>query len=258
MSMTITRYTRKSSVSGGNPVCESPNAEGFFKRYTLRGRDPAVADENLYRYCVNDPNNATDPTGLAADQKPRSEASARARELERLLPDWLDMLKKIAKDTKEVERFGVILKTKDPNAKPQYKCCECVSKASQEKFTNRWGQEELRGATRSFHMWWNSDQMHGGLVPNAGPDGRIDLDATQNALDTGYPIEFQWHTHPQDGDPWPSTVDGQTCKNQDILGVMIRYMRRPVAGRIEDDWAIWIVDTDGKTYEYKPATVRAE
>jgi hypothetical protein len=30
-------------------------------------RDPALADENLYRYCVNNPTNSTDPTGALAD-----------------------------------------------------------------------------------------------------------------------------------------------------------------------------------------------
>jgi hypothetical protein len=38
----------------------------FLKRFALRGRDPAVADENLYRYCENDPVNATDAAGLDA------------------------------------------------------------------------------------------------------------------------------------------------------------------------------------------------
>jgi len=37
--------------------------EGFFKRYTLRGRDAAKADENLYRYCGDGPTDGTDPSG---------------------------------------------------------------------------------------------------------------------------------------------------------------------------------------------------
>jgi hypothetical protein len=38
---------------------------GFLTRFALRGRDPAVADENLYRYCGDGPMGATDPTGMA-------------------------------------------------------------------------------------------------------------------------------------------------------------------------------------------------
>jgi hypothetical protein len=35
------------------------------KQFALRGRDPAVADDNLYRYCGDEPTEATDPSGLA-------------------------------------------------------------------------------------------------------------------------------------------------------------------------------------------------
>ena len=35
----------------------------FVRRFAPRGRDPAVADENLYRYCDNEPTEATDPSG---------------------------------------------------------------------------------------------------------------------------------------------------------------------------------------------------
>ena len=50
--------------------------------------------------------------------------------MERILPSFLDKLKDAAKHTKEVERVGVILKSKDPNAKQRYKSCECVTKKS--------------------------------------------------------------------------------------------------------------------------------
>src|SRR5271166_2415089 len=42
------------------------DARAFIKRFALRGRDPAVADENLYRYCENEPTDATDPSGRNA------------------------------------------------------------------------------------------------------------------------------------------------------------------------------------------------
>ena len=39
----------------------------FLKRFALRGRDPAMADENLYRYCGNEPTDHTDPSGCGDD-----------------------------------------------------------------------------------------------------------------------------------------------------------------------------------------------
>jgi len=228
---------------------------------TWTSRDPLGyegRDRDLYLYSLNQPLTRTDASGLAAQEKRPSEASPRARELETLLPYKLDTLKQIAKATTQVERFGVILKAKDSNGKPQYKFCECISKTSWQKVKNEFGEEEPFGATKSPFQWWGSEQMHGALVPKPGADGKIDLDATSGTLDRGYPIEFNWHTHPADGDPWPSTGDGTMCKDNDIVGVMIRYIGRMRGGKVEDDWAIWIIDTDGKTYEYKPPATPAK
>ena len=67
--MEITRFTRsvrKSSQLAGSHVGGAPFMEGFLKPLALRGRDPAVADENLYRYCENGPTDGVDPSGLAS------------------------------------------------------------------------------------------------------------------------------------------------------------------------------------------------
>ena len=39
-------------------------AQSFLSGHMLRGRDPAQADENLYRYCGDAPTDGTDPSGL--------------------------------------------------------------------------------------------------------------------------------------------------------------------------------------------------
>ncbi|MGA2065954.1 MAG: hypothetical protein ABSG86_13355 [Thermoguttaceae bacterium] len=93
--------------------------------------------------------------------------------------------------------------------------------------------------------------MHGGVVQKPGPDGKIDLDAKGKA-DPNDRIEFDWHTHPQDGDPWPSGGDGAMSKKNDVPGVMLRHFERNRGGKAEDDYSVWIIDSDGKTYEYKP------
>jgi hypothetical protein len=193
---------------------------------------------------------AGDSPDSAAEEKSPSEASPRARELERILPSFLDKLKDAAKHTKKVERFGVILKSKDPKAKQQYRSYECITKKSWEKVPGPSGAA-LRGATDSPFGWFGSEKMHGGLVQKPGPDGKIDLDAKGKA-DPNERIEFDWHTHPQDGDPWPSRRDGVTSEENDVPGVMLRYFERNQGGKTVDDYAIWIIDTDGKTYEYKP------
>jgi hypothetical protein len=188
----------------------------------------------------------------SAEQKSPSEASPRARELERILPSILDKLKAAAKHTKEVERFGVILKSKDPKAKQPYKSYECVTKKSWEMVPGPSGQEP-RGATESPFGWFGSEKMHGGLIQKPGPDGKTDLDAKGKA-DPNERIEFDWHTHPHDGDPWPSGDDGRRSKENDVPGVMLRYFGSDLDGKSGDRWAIWIIDNDGKTYEYKPKT----
>ena len=65
MQTTLTRCVRKSSQRAGSRAGGAPDTGGFLKQFALRGRDPAVADENLYRYCGNEPTEATDPSGLA-------------------------------------------------------------------------------------------------------------------------------------------------------------------------------------------------
>jgi uncharacterized protein RhaS with RHS repeats len=204
-----------------------------------------AGDGNLSRYVGNIPTLKVDPSGLAAEEKQAGEASGRAKELEKILPNFIDKLKQIAKDTKELERFGVILKARDPMANPQHKFLECVSKEATQ--------------TSSALKWWNSEKEYGGRMLKPGPDGKVDLDrerVTENDIDNGYPIEFDWHTHPHFGDPWPSTKDSKMCKDNNIVGIMIIYIGRMRAGKVEDGWAIWIVDTDGKAYEYTPPPMK--
>lgn len=196
---------------------------------------------NFHLYVDNNPINLTDPTGLAAQEKPASEASARAKELMGILPYRLDMLKKMAKETTDVERFGVILKAKDPKAQYQYKFLELISKDAEE--------------TVSPFKWWGSEKMHGALMLKPDKNDKVDIDKEQvrdSQLDQAYPIEFDWHTHPAAGDPWPSTQDGVHSKDNDMVGVMVKHIERMIGGKTEDVYFFWIVDSDGKTFEYKP------
>ena len=59
---TIRCATRQSRCAGSH---FRNRLRAFVGRYALRGRDPAVADENLYRYCEDAPTEAIDPSGLA-------------------------------------------------------------------------------------------------------------------------------------------------------------------------------------------------
>ena len=69
----VRKGTSETHGDGSHPG-DPHDMRAFLKRFALRGRDPAVADENLYRYCGNDPVNATDPAGLA----PPSDAAPKA------------------------------------------------------------------------------------------------------------------------------------------------------------------------------------
>jgi hypothetical protein len=64
------RCAPKSSQRADSDAGGSYNVDDLFDRFAFRGRDPAQADENLYRYCEDDPIDATDPTGLKIYDKP--------------------------------------------------------------------------------------------------------------------------------------------------------------------------------------------
>jgi hypothetical protein len=60
----VPQFGRRSSHPGSATNVRTLEFGGFFRRYALRGRDPAMADENLYRYCSNAPMNGVDPSGM--------------------------------------------------------------------------------------------------------------------------------------------------------------------------------------------------
>jgi hypothetical protein len=63
MQSTMMPYGPSESQRDGNRPRYPDDTALFVRRFAPRGRDPAVADENLYRYCGNEPTDATDPTG---------------------------------------------------------------------------------------------------------------------------------------------------------------------------------------------------
>lgn len=65
MQTTVARYASKFLPRAGSSSRSRSEINGVFSGLVFLGRDPAMADENLYRYCENGPTNATDPRGLA-------------------------------------------------------------------------------------------------------------------------------------------------------------------------------------------------
>ena len=68
MPTTFTCNGASRSQGAGSHRVLADEAKSFVKRFAPRGRDPAVADENLYRYCGDDPIEATDPSGEAGTE----------------------------------------------------------------------------------------------------------------------------------------------------------------------------------------------
>ena len=148
-----------------------------------------------------------DPSGKEATEPHGPIMSESAKELVRILPYRLDLLKSIAKNTGKVERFGVIMKSVNPKTWPRYKFVELISKDATER--------------RSPFKWWRSkpapdgkNKMRGAQMLKSNPDGKVDIDkdeVTPGDLDRDYVIEFDWHTHPRTGDPlrWRQ-FDGQS------------------------------------------------
>ncbi len=58
------RYGTSESQRAGRHPSNAHDLRTFLKRFALRGRDPAMADENLYGYCENDRVANVDPSGL--------------------------------------------------------------------------------------------------------------------------------------------------------------------------------------------------
>ena len=65
MQTTMMRYGTRQPKRAGNHSGYPDDTALFLKRFAPRGRDPAQADENLYRYCGNGPTDGTDPSGMA-------------------------------------------------------------------------------------------------------------------------------------------------------------------------------------------------
>jgi hypothetical protein len=63
MQTTTTKHETSESRRGGNRPDDPQDMQAFLRRFALRGRDPAQGDENLYRYCSDEPIDATDPSG---------------------------------------------------------------------------------------------------------------------------------------------------------------------------------------------------
>jgi len=197
----------------------------------------SAEDVNFYIYGRNSPTNLRDPYGLEAKRKDAKDASARAKEFEKLLPTYLDKLKKAAEETSKLERFGVILKAAKPKVDPIYKFVEHKSKDTTE--------------TSSPFLWWSPDgKQYHGYLPAPDANGIVDLDLAGDKpkLDRNYKIEYAWHTHPPfpAGEAFPSDKDGEESVKNNIVGFQIQY------NKATKEWCMNIIDTDGKYYEYKP------
>jgi hypothetical protein len=64
MQTTMMRYGTSELQRVGNHPRYPDDTATFIKRFAPRGRDPAMADENLYRYCGDEPVVYVDPSGL--------------------------------------------------------------------------------------------------------------------------------------------------------------------------------------------------
>jgi len=186
-----------------------------------------------------------DPNGLFQEQATQHGPTKQVDELKKILPQFIEKLKDAAKNSKNIERFGVILKAKDSSAKPKYRFVEEIPKQRHPK--------------KSDHSWWipagSDGKQRGGVMLKPDDKGEAHTDQKEvrgSDLDTRYPIEYGWHTHPvQLGDPWPSARDKENAKKNNIVEIMIIYIPRLRLGKTIDDWAVWIVDENGNEHEYK-------
>ncbi len=74
MQTTMMPYGTSESQCAGNDPGYPDDTAIFLKRFAPRGRDPAQADENLYRYCGDEPTDETDPSGLIKWDSARANA----------------------------------------------------------------------------------------------------------------------------------------------------------------------------------------
>jgi len=195
-----------------------------------------AGDENWYRFVANGPTGKTDPSGLQAPTKHKSDASPQAKELMEILPSVLDGLRNIAKGTTDtVERGGYILRVTKTDT---YVAQECTNKKS--------GPVHFeQGVT------FTADGKH--FISRPGPDGIVTTDDPPafNEANFDRRIAYSFHTHPPFGDAWASGEDCRSSEAQKRPDVMIKYDYINNIRVSGDVYYVWISDVDGKAFEYQ-------
>lgn len=229
---------RRLPVGGDSQGCGRPPC-AILGGLAFLGRDPAVADENLYRYAFGNPLNLTDPMGLAAAPAGAKVAppSEQAMQLARLVRDnetIRNFLTEAAKGTTTVERGGFILKSKDVKSKQPYK----IVQVKPAKGKVGWDFIELQ-------MYKRNNQ---GYLPPCDQGGVVDWSSKERKNpDYANVVAFWWHTHLAKMDAegnMPEAMPDENDRTNDhgVPGLMARY------DESNDSLVVYIIDTSGSVF----------
>lgn len=174
---------------------------------------------------------------MVAEEKDPSKASEEAKAAEKILAEFIEKLSAIAAECKKIERGGQIVKDKRTG---KYSLNEHTGENDSENHGRRWGWPASKK---------EEDRIEKGASPPiVGPDGKVDV-SKPIRYDTTKTIEIGWHVHPydvQDVIPEPSTKDGDEAKSNKLVEIVLYH------DACSKETRIYIVDTDGKYYRYRP------
>jgi len=195
---------------------------------------------------------ATSPMFCVDYYKGAEEASDAAKRVMKSLKVYSDSMEKFARNTKDVERGGVLVETKEARGLPNKSIfIESISK-----------DPKKQGPTHVLPPIINVNDVPYPVKPNSPTtsDGTrvVDWDKFEDPNKAppwkDATIIFTWHVHTPDAAIFTSPSDRNNAKKRKIPSVVMHYKR--AQGDQPEQFEYIIIDVDGKCFDFDPRLPR--